>query len=96
MKKYLFIILLVGFWSCEDEDKTNPLVGAWDLRYLERTGCTNATLNYRISSDDENFVTLIFNEVYSYEMSHLLSYSIISGNTDPIDTIAIEQGICKK
>ena len=93
MRKYLFIVLLVGVWSCEDEDKINPLIGNWDLRYLERIGCTNSTLNYRISSDDENFVTLIFNEDYSYEMSYLLSDRTISGNTDPIDTIAIEQGI---
>ena len=33
MKKYLFIVLLVGVWSCEDESVTNdnihPLIGQW-------------------------------------------------------------------
>ncbi|OUW79770.1 MAG: hypothetical protein CBD77_01700 [bacterium TMED217] len=39
MKKYLFIVLLVGVWSCEDESVTNdnihPLIGEW--KFIQET-----------------------------------------------------------
>ena len=35
MKKYLFIVLLVGVWNCEDEKDTTPPVNKWweDYKY---------------------------------------------------------------
>jgi hypothetical protein len=35
MKKYLFIVLLIGVWSCEDEKDTTPPVNKWWEDYLD-------------------------------------------------------------
>ena len=37
MKKYLFIVLLVGVWSCEDKDEDTNLSIRWETHYLPYT-----------------------------------------------------------
>ena len=31
MKKYLIILVLIGFWGCEEEVENTSIVGAWNL-----------------------------------------------------------------
>ncbi len=61
MKKYLFIVLLFGLWSCEDKNEMNEEVQStyhFDLFY-ENTGITKDDSDYyHITIDRENWQTL--------------------------------------
>ena len=61
MKKYLYIVLLVGVWSCEDENKMNEGSQStyhFDLIY-EDTGITKDENDYyHLTIDRDNWQTL--------------------------------------
>ena len=61
MKKYLFIVLLVGYWGCEDENEMNEESQStyhFDLIY-EDTGITKDENDYyHLTIDRENWQTL--------------------------------------
>ena len=43
MKKYLIILVLIGFWGCEEEVENTSIVGAWTLSEVctfENEGCS--------------------------------------------------------
>ena len=62
MRKYLFIVLLVVFWNCEEENSTSQdaeVVGIWDI--------SDFTIN-NISNTQGNNIMLSVNDSYTYLM----------------------------
>ena len=70
MKKYLFIVLLVGFWGCEDDKNslsdTEKLVGVYDWISTFHTTFSNPISTLMVYSDDENYRMIILGDDGTY------------------------------
>ena len=59
IKKYLFIVLLVGFWSCEEESSVNKdYVGEWEIYFqgaFENSDCIGELIEDSIANGGSNW-----------------------------------------
>ena len=94
MKKYLFIVLLVGFWSCEEEPKDCAGVSGGD----NICGCTDSlATNYDNTAtyDDESCeydttppnITITF--IAEGSVSEMVSISCISTDNESIEKVEL-------
>tara|TARA_B100001564_G_C20511861_1_gene610996 strand:+ start:495 stop:887 length:393 start_codon:yes stop_codon:yes gene_type:complete len=92
IKKYLFIVLLVFFWSCEDEENKNQdsIIGTWNLSSVcelsdcdeNSTDCSDVTDLY---IEDEGTMAITFFDdgtaiILQEEYSETLSFGWSGSN----------------
>ena len=73
MKKYLFIVLLFGFWSCGKEDSENSIIGDWLLvnESIMIISVEPDSLYHIVDSTYSRYIEInnsyTFNRIYSFE-----------------------------
>ena len=82
MKKYLFIVLLVFFWSCEDSESVSPLEGTWQMESFSITIYSTPFFTHTFDADvnTEHLWTLNGDGAYNRHGKVILGSSAFSAS----------------
>ena len=97
MKKYLFIVLLVGVWSCEEDveepkgykelkwfSETSTVYDTWTNTYIEITKYhKDKSVNMSVDTTDYHFIEDECEWVHYYidSIPSYVEFNIVNGNT---------------